>query len=367
MVCPLMHKFEAAPMTSGNSALAFCRAMLPEVSRTFALNIPVLPAPLDEAVTVAYLLCRIADTVEDEAGCGVMERMALLVAFRELIERPSDAALRAQVFSKRAHAALRANAPKAEVVLLEGTDQVVQALAQLPEWTWPHLARCVRVMTEGMAQVTEALGDTRSPQGLPDLAATLTYCYYVAGIVGEMLTGLFIGYSPRVAARAEALVPRSAAFGRALQLTNILKDVREDLERGSCWLPRTLMDAHGVTPETLLLPALRVNAVALLDELVRAARVEADAALEYSLALPAEEPELRLFCLWPLFFSVATLGTLSGNPAVFEPEPVKISRATVQQIMAETRARVTSDEGLRALYLRCAAITARAPVDEARA
>src|SRR5262249_61752057 len=50
----------------------FCRRMLPEVSRTFALNIPVLPAPLDLVVTVAYLLCRIPATLEGDAlgnGC----------------------------------------------------------------------------------------------------------------------------------------------------------------------------------------------------------------------------------------------------------------------------------------------------------
>ena len=50
---------------------SFCRTQLPRVSRTFALNIPLLPAPLDLAVTVAYLLCRIADTVEDEAPGAV--------------------------------------------------------------------------------------------------------------------------------------------------------------------------------------------------------------------------------------------------------------------------------------------------------
>src|SRR5215469_13150410 len=55
----------------------FCRRALPEVSRTFALNIPVLPPPLDLVVTVAYLLCRIADTLEDEARGQVSERAEL--------------------------------------------------------------------------------------------------------------------------------------------------------------------------------------------------------------------------------------------------------------------------------------------------
>ena len=43
----------------------FCRALLPHVSRTFAISVPCLPPPLDRQVTVAYLLCRLADTIED--------------------------------------------------------------------------------------------------------------------------------------------------------------------------------------------------------------------------------------------------------------------------------------------------------------
>src|SRR5262249_53571537 len=62
----------------------FCRRALPEVSRTFALNIPVLPPPLDLVVTVAYLLCRIADTLADEARGHVSERTDLFHTLEHL-------------------------------------------------------------------------------------------------------------------------------------------------------------------------------------------------------------------------------------------------------------------------------------------
>src|SRR5580692_7758167 len=97
---------------------------------------------------------------------------------------------------------------------------------------------------------------------------------------------------------------------RALQLTNILKDVREDLDRGICWLPKDRLAAHGLSVRTLALPEKRQQAVALLDELVGVARQEIDRAFEYTLALPESETGLRLFCLWPLFFAVLTLQML---------------------------------------------------------
>ena len=51
-----------------------------------------------------------------------------------------------------------------------------------------------------------------------------------------MLTGLFTDASEEAAEKAPQLQARAAVFGRALQLTNILRDIREDLDRGSCWL-----------------------------------------------------------------------------------------------------------------------------------
>ncbi|RKH30143.1 squalene/phytoene synthase family protein [Corallococcus sicarius] len=333
---------------------SFCRAQLPRVSRTFALNIPLLPAPLDLAVTVAYLLCRIADTLEDEApGAlqgGLLEELAGLVALEPGWEA------RTRSFSRRACLALRSGAPVAEAELVAGTPTVLETLASLPPWVHPHIARCVRTMTGGMNHIQQVNGGGGGVRGLPDLQALSLYCYYVAGVVGEMLTGLFVASSPWVVPREARLVPRAVAFGRALQLTNILKDVREDLDRGSCWLPRDRMAAHGLEPATLVLPGHRAQAVALMDELVAVARGELDVALEYSLALPTEEPGLRLFCLYPLFFAVLTLNAVEGNPAVFDPAPVKIGRDAVRSLMLLTQERVSSDAALRALHAECSRV-----------
>ena len=79
--------------------------------------------------------------------------------------------------------------------------------------------------------------DTHGRLVLSDVDDLQAYCYIVAGIVGEMLTELFVLGSDRVAAVAERLRPRAAAFGEALQLVNILKDSAGDLEEGRQFLP----------------------------------------------------------------------------------------------------------------------------------
>jgi farnesyl-diphosphate farnesyltransferase len=232
----------------------FCRRALPEVSRTFALNIPVLPPPLDLVVTVAYLLCRIADTLEDEARGQVSERAELFHTLGRLVKLEPGWEKRAAEFARRSVGALRPSAPSAEVQLVQGTPTVLAAMRGLPHWTHHHIAACVGEMTSGMAQMMVEL-DGGAPQGLPDLQDTLQYCYYVAGTVGVMLTGLFVDGFDSVRPHRSELGPRAPAFGRALQLTNILKDIREDLDRGFCWLPRSVMANHGLRRATSSSPS----------------------------------------------------------------------------------------------------------------
>src|SRR5580698_8345543 len=64
--------------------------ILPKVSRTFALTIPQLPLPLRGPVTSAYLLCRIADTIEDEPALPPAETLAYLQRFKAVVAAGAD-------------------------------------------------------------------------------------------------------------------------------------------------------------------------------------------------------------------------------------------------------------------------------------
>ncbi|HEX8433496.1 phytoene/squalene synthase family protein [Archangium sp.] len=343
-------------MQTEPSAVSFCREVLPAVSRTFALNIPVLPRPLDTAVMVAYLLCRIADTLEDEVrgpACPV-----LLAELARLSTLPAGWEEDSRRFTQEAGRVLRKETPAAEARLLEGTSRVLEALAVHEAPVREHVASCVATMAKGMGKMGDKGRASGGGLGLESLEETLEYCYYVAGTVGEMLTRLFQWYSPAVAERAGRLESRAVAFGNALQLTNILKDVREDLERGSCWLPRTLLAEYGLTPEALLEPGNRNEAMKAHERMVAVAHRELRKAFEYTLALPREERGIRLFCLWPLFLAVMTLRKVYGNKAVLEPKPVKVSRRTVKWVLGSTKLLVAQDSALRAMF---AALTSPLP------
>src|SRR5476649_1797099 len=93
LTCPARKGLEQSPHTMGwkkpdDDAYAFARGIIGKVSRTFALGIVVLPGDLGKAVLTGYLLCRIADTVEDDGDAPAQRRQALLARFAQCFDSP---------------------------------------------------------------------------------------------------------------------------------------------------------------------------------------------------------------------------------------------------------------------------------------
>lgn len=78
-----------------------------------------------------------------------------------------------------------------------------------------------------------------------DYPALERYCHLVAGVVGEVAAKIFGQQQAQTTAYAHAL-------GQALQLTNIIRDVGEDAQRGRVYLPLNDLQSHGVTVQNIL-------------------------------------------------------------------------------------------------------------------
>ncbi len=206
--------------------------LLEKTSRTFALSIPPLPEPTRREVAVAYLLFRIADTFEDATHWPPAARIAALGDFRFLLKNGTrtEAERLGQVWTQAGvsrHAGYRE--------LISETPFVFEAFAALrPEGAAILRSHVVR-SAEGMARFVARTGDGGLVlDTLDDLKA---YCYTVAGIVGELLTELFLLEESSLRTVAMDLRSRARAFGEALQLVNILKDSDEDAAEGRRYLP----------------------------------------------------------------------------------------------------------------------------------
>ena len=332
-------------MTAGSPTAAdeaFQITILQGVSRTFALTIPVLPASLSRAVGNAYLLCRIADTIEDDAGLTFPEKQRYSEWFNEVVQARGDA----QDFGQTLAAKLAPHATAAERELVLHTDQVIRITHALAPPQQQALARCVRVMTDGMLfyQGQETL------DGLADQAAMDRYCYYVAGVVGEMLTELFCHHCPELQPSRQHLLRLGVSFGQALQMTNILKDIWEDRARGACWLPRSVFEPRGLRLSSLR-PGEGGSAFADgLHDLLAVAHGHIRNALDYTLMIPSRETGIRKFCLWALGMAVLTLRRINDNPLFVGGQDVKISRRSVKATILLTSLGARSDLAVRGLF-----------------
>jgi len=283
--------------------------LLVKTSRTFALAIPLLPPPTLREVTVAYLLFRIADTFEDASVLWNQgEQRAALSDFVDLLRQPSMERASGLAESWCSH-------PPTEhagyLELLEKTPQVLASFMALAPRAREVVGHHTIRTAEGMSSVVERTGS----DGVLRLASVQDireYCYIVAGIVGEMLTDLFLLDRPHLESVAAYLKDRAAQFGEGLQLVNILKDSAGDLVEGRNYLPTEIDRA----------------------DFFELARSDLSAATEYTLAIQeAGGPDgLVLFTGLPVELAWATLAKVERDGP-----GAKISRPEVFAIHTRIR------------------------------
>ncbi|NCJ06718.1 squalene/phytoene synthase family protein [Synechococcales cyanobacterium C] len=318
----------------------FCQEILPQVSRTFALSIRFLPGNLGRAVLCAYLICRIADTIEDDPAAPAQTKTRLLEQFLECFQSPHLAehypAMVRNVTGEAAHLAL-----------VQHTDQVFSLFRSLPPASQKSICHWVSEMVVGMQKLVNL-----HPNGIriQTLEEYREYCYYVAGTVGYLLTDLWYEHSPSVNHKVyETLLETCEAFGEGLQTVNILKDIAWDAEHeNSIYIPQQTLQAHGSSQDTLLHPDFLPSNHASIKSLVELAWSDLDKAAEYLLNVPKSAVPIRLFCILPLVFAYGTLREITGSTAMLHSGgTVKISRAEVKSLIMVSPLTVVSNHGVR--------------------
>jgi squalene synthase HpnD len=227
-----------AAARSDEAARAHVKAIVRRSGTSFFWSMRLLPRLKREAMFAIYAFCREVDDVADGAAPRAMKRRALL-AWRDevgaLFEgRPGHPATRALRVPIE-----RFDLPKAEFL----------------------------AMIEGMEM------DAEERMRAPAMADLERYCRCVAGAVGMLSVRVF-------GARGPDADPGAVALGEALQLTNILRDLKEDGARGRLYLPRELLADQGIETgdpgRVLAHPALPRVCDALaaraMDDFARAAR-----------------------------------------------------------------------------------------------
>jgi farnesyl-diphosphate farnesyltransferase len=321
------------------------------VSRSFALVVPNLEAPLNHFMAVAYLICRVADNIEDctQPFPWKQRRFQELC---QLIEDPAGAPAILAAWDRERWPGLT---PDEEGMMGSRGGLILwQLYARIPGSSRACIRSWVSEMADGMLRIEdpeqhprfEVQGNVRT---LADEADYNEYCYYVAGTVGHMateLSAIYYGLGQEVGNRLSATCE---ACGRGLQKTNIVKDFAEDLERGVSYLPYAWHREADFAPLSLAgAPAWWKRRV--IDDVLE----ELHTASEYVRALPYSAAGYRmasLMCLLPAYQTL--LAAANRHKTLFTAgHSVKMSRPAMLQCGRDARQMLADNGAILSYSLR---------------
>jgi len=212
------------------AAYAHCRAIAKREAKNFYYSFRVLPQHKSDAMCAVYAFMRKADDLADDESLSLDTRRSAMASWtaewRDSRHTSSD-----------------------DPIFIAVND--TQRRFDIPDLLFDQLIAGTTLdlqpQPEGVhtLQIPAPDGTIRSIQLYDNLAALHHYCYLVASVVGLVCIRIF-GYTDR---RADQLATDT---GIAFQLTNILRDIKEDADRGRIYLPADQLREHSVTPERIL-------------------------------------------------------------------------------------------------------------------
>lgn len=323
--------------------------LLPRVSRSFFLSLRILPQGVRQPVGLAYLFCRAADTIADTALLPSEERLAYLAHYQAAFgeDRPGAITSLQQQLT-------RPQRNPAERELLANLPDCFRVLARLPTEDQYYIRELVLTLTQGMQMDLRTF--PREHEGKVEALETRAeldrYTYLVAGCVGEFWTKIAVAHLPSLRHwDVETMATRGVRLGKGLQLTNILRDIAQDVRIGRCYLPRAELRPLGVQPGDLLSTTTLARVKPLVETLVNETLTLYRDGWAYVLAIPSREWRLRLACAWPLLIGVSTLALVRRSQRLLDPTIcIKVTRSRIYSILLCSLCTVWSNRALSRYY-----------------
>lgn len=303
--------------TKESATLKECYRFLKLTSRSFAGVIQELHEELLVPVCLFYLVLRGLDTIEDDMTISIEEKEPLLRDFQNILEQDGWT--------------YDGNGPnEKDRELLVKFNVVITEFKKIKPAYRTIIKDITDKMGNGMADYAKNADHQKF--GVSTVKDYELYCHYVAGLVGEGLTRLFVEAklaNPALLQRPELM----ESMGQFLQQTNIIRDIREDHDDKRYFWPREVWSKHVDKFEDLFDPANKEKALACSSEMVMLAIQRADDCLFYLAGI--KDQSVFNFCAIPQSMAIATLELCFQNPAIFQRN-VKITKGNACQLMLES-------------------------------
>ncbi|OIW28081.1 farnesyl-diphosphate farnesyl transferase [Coniochaeta ligniaria NRRL 30616] len=294
-----------------------CYHFLNMTSRSFAAVILELNPELLLPVCLFYLVLRGLDTIEDDMTLDIKEKEPLLRNFSQHMETDG------WTFDK-------SGPNEKDRELLVHFDDIIVELKKVKKPYYDIIADIATKMGNGMADY--ALDAELNEQGVQTIADYELYCHYVAGLVGDGLTRLFVEAklaNPILLERPDL----TESMGQFLQKTNIIRDIHEDQLDKRRWWPKEIWSKYVDNWDDLFKPEYRTKALECSSEMVLNALKHAEECLHYMAGI--RDQSVFNFVAIPQAMAIATLELVFRNPAIFESH-IKITKGDACQLMNDS-------------------------------
>jgi farnesyl-diphosphate farnesyltransferase len=313
--------------------LAWCHDAVQDVSRTFALTVDVLEEPMSSYICLGYLLCRVADTVEDAGHIPPAEQSRLLGLYDEALDPNTDADI--QPFAEAAAEWVPEDPEReADWEVVASAPRVVATFEAFPEDVREAITPPVREMVGGMAEFVERYADEGGLR-LSTRKELEEYCYYAAGTVGNLITNL-VTRGEIDPSRERTLYETAEEFGLLLQLVNVSKDVYDDYTyENNVYLPAEWLAEEDIDQDAVLDPANRDGSASVVRRTTSLARSYVDDAQTYLQHIPLSDGNTLEAWAVPFLLAVGTLRELGDHPQdALTGTGVKVSRQEVFAVVS---------------------------------
>lgn len=267
-------------------------------------------------VALFYLVLRGLDTIEDDMTIPLAKKEPLLRGFDKIMK------IDGWTFTE--------NGPnEKDRELLVHFDDVIVELKKLKKEYYDVIEDITIKMGNGMADYAIKAEQNLGIETVPQYEE---YCHYVAGLVGEGLTRLFVAgnwANPALLQRPEL----TESMGQFLQKTNIIRDVHEDYEDKRRFWPTEIWSKYVDTWDDLFKPENRQKAMECSSEMVLNSLKHADECLFYMAGI--KEQSVFNFVAIPQAMAIATIELVFRNPAIFHSH-IKITKGDACQLMMES-------------------------------
>ncbi|MFC6768487.1 phytoene/squalene synthase family protein [Natrinema soli] len=319
------------PESPTDADLEWCYDAVHGVSRTFSITIDRLEEPMSRHICVGYLLCRIADTIEDAGHIPPDAQTELLATYDRLLDPNAGGSVSA--FMDDVEPWIPEERTDDWDVVAE-TPRVLRTFESLEEEPREIMREPVRELVDGMAMFTDRYASEGGLR-LQTIEELEEYCWYAAGTVGTLITGLVARGTSQE--RADEMRGNARSFALLLQLVNIAKDVESDYhDENNVYLPAEWLAAEDVDIESVTDEDHHGGVTNVIKRVTSRAERYLDDAHRYLEVVPEHHGNRLSAWAIPYLLAVGTLRELRERPEdVVREGDVKVSRAEVFALLQQ--------------------------------